>query len=465
MAITEIYVWPRWDVRNTSYQWTASGSGTAEYYLEVSGGGAVPNLTDPPMVEGNAIDFTQGTVGSLSASQFDWGDNDSLGFSTLYVRLADDADPDSKSTGFVKAGGNDTGTVGGSESVAFETIQYALDSVTRDNANGDRFNIKAGAADVLTAALNLTIYDNSSGLPTATAPIYFEGYTSAQGDGGIGVIDGNGTYAMINDSNLDYVHIKDIKVQDCGSATGITLDNNCSCFNVEVTDTTGGGIRVESGGHVIGCYVHNVGGTPLFARGGGSIIAFCNVCQDGRTFTTAIDMEQTGGVVCFNRVELDSSASASDGIMVQSASAVFNNSIYSNAGTGNGIMDDGTGRWQLTWFNNIIEGFSGTGGVGINTSTGSNLLGYGANILENNATDESLSGDTGFSLQDNDTPASSPYTSASTSDMSLVSGQKAGAYPGLLKGSGDTSFLDQGGIQREEPTGGSATQTSYGYFG
>ena len=46
--------------------------------------------------------MTPGTVGSLSAGQWDWGDNDALGYSTIYVRLADGADPDSKAAAWVE---------------------------------------------------------------------------------------------------------------------------------------------------------------------------------------------------------------------------------------------------------------------------------------------------------------------------------------------------------------------------
>jgi hypothetical protein len=45
---------------------------------------------------------TAGTAGSLTAGQWDFGDNDTLGFSTIYVRLSDGTDPDSKSTDYVQ---------------------------------------------------------------------------------------------------------------------------------------------------------------------------------------------------------------------------------------------------------------------------------------------------------------------------------------------------------------------------
>lgn len=89
-------------IRSSTYKWTRSGSGTGEYYLEASAGGT-PSLSEPAKVIENGTAMTVGTMGSLSASYWDWGDNDSLGYNTVYVRLADDADPDEKSAGYVLA--------------------------------------------------------------------------------------------------------------------------------------------------------------------------------------------------------------------------------------------------------------------------------------------------------------------------------------------------------------------------
>jgi len=75
------------------YEWTLSGSGTGEYYVTLPGGGN-PDLNQPGSVTGSKIADTEETPGSLSAGTWGWGDNDSLGFSTLYVRLDDDSDPD-----------------------------------------------------------------------------------------------------------------------------------------------------------------------------------------------------------------------------------------------------------------------------------------------------------------------------------------------------------------------------------
>jgi hypothetical protein len=80
---------------DSDWKWTASGSGTSEYYLTTSAD------ADPafPQPESDEVFFssataTGGTIGALSAGEWAWGDNDSLGFSTIYVRMPDGTDPD-----------------------------------------------------------------------------------------------------------------------------------------------------------------------------------------------------------------------------------------------------------------------------------------------------------------------------------------------------------------------------------
>jgi hypothetical protein len=85
-----------------TYKWTVSGSGTDEYYVDLLGGGN-PTLTQPSYVTlgSPATRRNRGALGSLALGEWGYGDNDSLGFSTVYVRLDDGADPDSKATGWV----------------------------------------------------------------------------------------------------------------------------------------------------------------------------------------------------------------------------------------------------------------------------------------------------------------------------------------------------------------------------
>jgi len=89
-------------IRSASYIWTKSGSGTNEYYLQAVGGGD-PGINEPWGIAENDSLLTAGTVGSLAASEWAWDDNDTLGYDTVYVRLSDGADPDSKAASYVEA--------------------------------------------------------------------------------------------------------------------------------------------------------------------------------------------------------------------------------------------------------------------------------------------------------------------------------------------------------------------------
>lgn len=111
MATTKVWVgttgdfqlasnWRAVSIRSPAYAWTASGSGTGEYYLRTVGG-TDPGILEPPTVTANGVALTGGSAGTLAASRWDYADNDTLGYSTIYVRLADDADPDSKAAGYV----------------------------------------------------------------------------------------------------------------------------------------------------------------------------------------------------------------------------------------------------------------------------------------------------------------------------------------------------------------------------
>lgn len=93
--------WSPVNVRTPSYSWTASGSGTNEYYLRTAANANPGFAAAPTTVTINGAAATSGSVGSLAAGRWAYGDNDTLGYSTLYVRLSDGTDPDTKTDGYV----------------------------------------------------------------------------------------------------------------------------------------------------------------------------------------------------------------------------------------------------------------------------------------------------------------------------------------------------------------------------
>jgi hypothetical protein len=117
--------------RPNIYRWTASAGGTDEYYCEAGAGGD-PSLTASGSVtlDGCYNLATEGTAGSLAAGEYDWADNDSLGFTTLYVRLTNGLDPDDMiargQPGYVAYG------VGGTDYSQQAAAQLSLTDIATD---------------------------------------------------------------------------------------------------------------------------------------------------------------------------------------------------------------------------------------------------------------------------------------------------------------------------------------------
>lgn len=91
--------WELISLRTAAYAWTASGSGTNEYYLRTAASGDPGFIATPPSTSGvyiNGSSATKGSLGSLSAGTWGFGDNDTLGYSTVYVRLSGGGDPDAQ---------------------------------------------------------------------------------------------------------------------------------------------------------------------------------------------------------------------------------------------------------------------------------------------------------------------------------------------------------------------------------
>lgn len=81
-------------------EWILSGSGTNEFYMQLIGGGD-PGFGIPFAIIYDPgtwiLEFKKGTIGSLATYEWNLGDNDSLGFNTIYMRTGVATDPDSLS--------------------------------------------------------------------------------------------------------------------------------------------------------------------------------------------------------------------------------------------------------------------------------------------------------------------------------------------------------------------------------
>ena len=91
--------WELISLRSNNFAWTASGSGTNEYYVRTAASGNPGFVATPPTSAGvyiNGSAATKASLGSLAAGNWGYGDNDTLGYSTVYVRLSGGGDPDAQ---------------------------------------------------------------------------------------------------------------------------------------------------------------------------------------------------------------------------------------------------------------------------------------------------------------------------------------------------------------------------------
>jgi len=88
------------DLRNADWRWILSGLGTNEYYLDKPDGGD-PYIERPKEMTIGGLPSPEGTVITLQPGFWGWGDSDLLGYNTIYVRLPDNTDPDTKGGDYV----------------------------------------------------------------------------------------------------------------------------------------------------------------------------------------------------------------------------------------------------------------------------------------------------------------------------------------------------------------------------
>lgn len=343
------------------------------------------------------------------------------------------------------AANSGTGSIGD----PYGDTQYALDTEGRDATNGNRFNIKAGTAEILAATLVLTTY----GVPTNTAPLIIQGYTSVANDGGQGEIDGDGTYGCFSGSE-DSITMKDMEVHNAGSAVVIDLDQYACVQNCEVHDSTGNLIVVRHNSIVEGCDVYDGSAFGILLTGGSSSATKNYVSNAAKNFTSAILISDTVTVVR----NIVSISGASTGINSSNKRNPYirHNSILSSGGTGAGIRVFSTAR-QGSIANNIVEGFIGVGGDGIDyTAHTANWLLNAGNAFYNNATNE-LNKPVGKFLidTDNESLGSSAFAKSGANTFANrhiyfapldVGNVWAGAYP--VGGN-----LDKGAVQHVDAGG------------
>lgn len=315
-------------------------------------------------------------------------------------------------------------------------LEYAIEQTTFDTTNGTRVNVRAGTDEVLASNLEDALADTTTTVawvPSRTAPLVIQGYTSAAGDGGIGGISGGGSVAVFADGTIDYLVLADMHCHNVGANSVLNLDNWCSVMRCEVNNSTGGsGIEVDNQCVVTDCYIHNVTASGITSAVGGffshNYISDCDV----RAILVQVDGAAYRNII--------STSGSQDGIMLNgNGGCIVQNSIYSAGGTGQGIVATTASTMGGAIMNNLVEGFSGSGGIGIQIGSGTTSLQfYAGNSVYNCATAYSVTtigGEIGaISGGSNETLSASPFTSAGTGNFSPVDtgSVKEGVIPATI---------------------------------
>ena len=165
----------------------------------------------------------------------------------------------------------------------FGDLQYALDSIYHDTTNGDRINIKSGTAEVLEDALDFTTF----GQVSLTGGLTIAGYTSSEDDGGIGEIDGDDTYPVIDFStDVQAMNFIDMKMGNCGAYEDVLhMYRGIYLENCEIH--TAGGHGIELSNHDLicwKCHFHNLGGNAVDGTNGTDSHCYDCFFEDGGTY-------------------------------------------------------------------------------------------------------------------------------------------------------------------------------------
>lgn len=353
---------------------------------------------------------------------------------------------------YVDPGGGDDTTGDGSIGTPWASLAKALSGaggggITRDATNGDRINLKAGTSNVLGAALSTTSY----GTPTATAPLVVQGYTSAAGDGGIGVIDGDGSYAIWNDGAKDFIHLFDLRMTNVGANTAVGLRDYCTIARCQIDTGTGNQalyLRRES--RVLGCYIYgNWAARALFVDSG--VYAYNHIVTSNHgivPYATSRPIIIVGNAILIT-------SNHGNGISTGDCDALISgNSIYKSGEAPGanyaGINLSGGGNLRYIVFSNVVCGWSGTGNAGIKTAQLSVMA--GRNAFYNNTAATSYAVGPFANLGADVTLAALPWTDAANGDWSLTAAAKTAlaslGYPEHVPGTSTDMNLTIGAVQQ-----------------
>lgn len=326
----------------------------------------------------------------------------------------------------------------GSSGSPYGDFQFLLDSESHSTGfGGTRINVKDGTDEILSADLDFST-NYLSGTPTGvSAPLAIQGYTATAGDGGIGGVNGDGSFSFVDEAALDFVMVVNMHCHNAGTSPILVLDNFCTLLGSEF-DNSSNAVPVVMGetGSVIGSHFHDGANVGTF----GSMIFYRNKFIDDKTnqsFTTvALEHNGSNCISVENEIWLDTAAVG--GMHCGTNNFIYHNSVFQNAaGTDIGIAVTSTASSMHNYMGNLVEGFSGAGGIGIRA--GNNTTSRFANYIDANyvfnCTNEydrmfiALHGD-----QNNEIGTVSPFLDGPNKDFTPVNtgNIKEGSLPAII---------------------------------
>ena len=308
------------------------------------------------------------------------------------------------------AGNSGTGTIGD----PYGDLQYALNSITRNLTDGDRINIKAGTEEVFTAAIDYTTYTS----PTAAAPLIYQGYSSAAGDGGIAEIDLGG-----NNLSQNVVHLADLKIRNAGSGTNGFLLAFANATNVWFSDSSAAHGVTLSPGTLDRCVFSDLTGTVAVSANSQSHITGCYFELSASESPTAYAIRTLQPqVISHNCFKLETGITAI-AITDDVQNVSYNSILQTGAKAGTGFSTGDT-KYGHRFNGNIIEGFA----TGFDWGNQNEPPGH---AYENAAYNNTTNYDSTFLgpyYNDNETLSSSAFAKSGTITLSDFVSDNAGFW-------------------------------------
>ncbi len=249
----------------------------------------------------------------------------------------------------------------GSSAYPYASLQGAYDSTTP--ADDTVFYLSDAASDVLTADFNSTSPNNWN-----SSRHVIRGWD--RGNGGYGVIDGDGSYTAGGGSSQGAIWHK-IEFTN-GKTTGNLFYAGGACIDCKFTNTGGTSYKINPRNcTLIGCVIDNVGSSNngTFTNGGGQTWMHKCLFKEGSNYVYKVYRGYLRATNCVFWLN------GGGGVMWDGGTYEFTNcTLYQQStGTGAGISPAGSvGRRVIT--NCYFEGW----GTGFNAA-------YGINIALNNA--------------------------------------------------------------------------------